>query len=62
MEKAIFVDEAWKLLVSNELAGEYLLEIFKVIRAYGGSAICATQDLVDSQHGDQRSREYTGGT
>lgn len=36
-----------KLLVSNELAGEYLLEIFKVIRAYGGSAICATQDLVD---------------
>lgn len=47
VEKAIFVDEAWKLLVSNELAGEYLLEIFKVIRAYGGSAICATQDLVD---------------
>lgn len=47
MAKAIFVDEAWKLLVSNELAGEYLLEIFKVIRAYGGSAICATQDLVD---------------
>lgn len=26
---------------------EYLLEIFKVIRAYGGSAVCATQDLVD---------------
>lgn len=47
VEKAIFVDEAWKFLVSNELAGEYLLEIFKVIRAYGGSAICATQDLVD---------------
>ena len=47
VEKAIFIDEAWKLLVSNELAGEYLLEIFKVIRAYGGSAVCATQDLVD---------------
>ncbi len=47
VEKAIFVDEAWKLLASNELAGEYLLEIFKVIRAYGGSAVCATQDLVD---------------
>ena len=47
VEKAIFIDEAWKLLVSNEMAGEYLLEIFKVIRAYGGSAICATQDLVD---------------
>lgn len=47
VEKAIFVDEAWKLLASNELAGEYLLEIFKVIRAYGGAAVCATQDLVD---------------
>lgn len=47
VEKAIFIDEAWKLLVSNELAGEYLLEIFKVIRAYGGAAICATQDLAD---------------
>lgn len=46
-EKTIFVDEAWKLLVSNELAGEYLLEIFKTIRAYGGSAVCASQDLVD---------------
>ena len=47
VEKTIFIDEAWKLLVSNEMAGEYLLEIFKVIRAYGGSAVCATQDLVD---------------
>ncbi len=47
VEKAIFIDEAWKLLASNELAGEYLLEIFKVIRAYGGAAICATQDLAD---------------
>lgn len=46
-EKAIFVDEAWKLLSSNELAGEYLLEIFKTIRAYGGAAVCATQDLAD---------------
>lgn len=46
-EKAIFTDEAWKLLMSNELAGEYLLEIFKTIRAYSGSAICASQDLVD---------------
>ena len=47
VEKTIFVDEAWKLLASSELAGEYLLEIFKTIRAYGGSAVCATQDLVD---------------
>ena len=47
VEKAVFVDEAWKLLMSNDLAGEYLVEIFKTIRAYGGSAICATQDLAD---------------
>ena len=47
VEKAVFVDEAWKLLMSNDLAGEYLIEIFKTIRAYGGSAICATQDLAD---------------
>lgn len=47
VEKTIFIDEAWKLLLSSELTGEYLLEIFKVIRAYGGSAVCATQDLVD---------------
>lgn len=33
--------------MSNDLAGEYLIEIFKTIRAYGGSAICATQDLAD---------------
>lgn len=47
LEKAIFIDEIWKLLSTNEMAAEYVLEIFKVIRAYGGSAACATQDLAD---------------
>ena len=46
-EKAIFIDEVWKLLSSNEMAAMYVLEIFKVIRGYGGSAVCATQDLID---------------
>jgi len=48
-EKAIFVDETWQLIgaSSNRLAAEFVLEIFKVIRGYGGSAICATQDLND---------------
>lgn len=46
-EKAIFIDEVWKLLSTNEMAASYVLEIFKVIRGYGGSAVCATQDLVD---------------
>ncbi len=48
-EKAIFVDETWQLIgaSSNKLAAEFVLEIFKIIRGYGGSAICATQDLND---------------
>ena len=49
MEKAIFIDETWQLIgaASNRLAAEFVLEIFKIIRGYGGSAICATQDLND---------------
>ena len=48
-EKAIFIDETWQLIgaSSNKLAAEYVLEIFKIVRGYGGSAICATQDLDD---------------
>jgi type IV secretory pathway VirB4 component len=48
-EKAIFIDETWQLIgaCSNRLAAEFVLEIFKIIRGYGGSAICATQDLND---------------
>ena len=49
VEKAIFIDETWQLIgaSSNRLAAEFVLEIFKIIRGYGGSAICATQDLND---------------
>lgn len=48
-EKAIFIDEVWQLIgsASNQLAAEFVVEIFKIIRGYGGSAICATQDLND---------------
>lgn len=46
-KKAIVVDEAWKLMSANEMAANYVLEMFKIIRGYGGSAICATQDLND---------------
>ncbi len=47
--KAIFVDEAWRLIgaSSTALAAKFLLEIFKIIRGYGGSAIAATQDIND---------------
>ena len=49
VEKAIYIDECWQLIGGggNRLAAEYVLEIFKIIRGYGGSAICATQDLND---------------
>lgn len=48
-EKAVFIDECWQLIgaSSNRQAAEFVLEIFKTIRGYGGSAICATQDLND---------------
>lgn len=48
-KKAIFLDELWALIGqrSNALAAEFVLEIFKIIRGYGGSAIAATQDLND---------------
>lgn len=47
--KAIIIDEVWELIgsKSNIKAAEFVLEIFKIIRGYGGSAICATQDLND---------------
>ena len=49
VEKAIFIDEVWQLIgaSSNRLAAEFVLEIFKIIRGYGGAAICATQDIND---------------
>ena len=48
-KKVIFLDELWTLIGAsgNRLAADYVLEIFKVIRGYGGSAIAATQDCTD---------------
>ena len=55
-EKAIFIDEAWELIGDDgtgnpnspkALAGEWVQEIFKIIRGYGGSAVAATQDIGD---------------
>lgn len=47
--KTIFMDELWTLIGSRASveAAEFVLEIFKVIRGYGGSAVAATQDLND---------------
>ncbi len=51
-EKTIFIDECCQLLsgagaTGTRLAGDFVLEIFKTIRGYGGSAVCASQDLND---------------
>lgn len=51
-EKAVFVDECWQLLsgageTGTRLAGDFLLEVAKTIRGYGGSALFASQDLAD---------------
>ena len=48
-KKAIMIDEIWQLsgAGSNRMAAEFCLEIFKIIRGFGGAAISATQDLSD---------------
>ena len=51
-EKAVFIDECWQLLSAtsaegSRMAGDFILEIFKTIRGYGGAAIGASQDLYD---------------
>jgi len=48
-KKVIMLDELWNLIgaSSNQLAADYVLEIFKVIRGYGVAAIGATQDVND---------------
>jgi len=48
-KKAVFLDEIWTLIGSaaNRQTAEFVLEIFKIIRGYGGAAIGCTQDIND---------------
>lgn len=47
-KKAIIIDEAWKLLsTNNEDAAQQVEEIFRTIRKYRGSAIAASQNIQD---------------
>lgn len=48
-KKAVFIDEIWKLIgvEGNDMAANYCVEIFKTIRAYGGSAVSMTQEVTD---------------
>ena len=45
-QKVLFIEEVWKLMM-NRSAASRILEISKIIRAYGGSLILATQQLKD---------------
>lgn len=45
-KKVLFIDEWWKLAF-NPIAAEYSLEIAKVIRAYRGAMVIATQQMGD---------------
>ena len=46
-KKAIAIDETWMLIKNSERAANFVLEIFKIIRGYGGIAIAASQDIKD---------------
>lgn len=48
-KKAIFIDELWKLVgpSGSPQAAKFALDVFKLIRGYGGAGIAATQDLND---------------
>ena len=49
VRKSVFIDEIWKLIgvEGNDMAANYCVEIFKTIRAYGGSAVSMTQEVTD---------------
>ncbi len=47
--KIIYIDEIWKLinLDKNSLCANFVVQIFKTIRKYNGSAFAITQDISD---------------
>lgn len=49
IKKSVYIDEIWRMISvdGNDIAGQYCLEIFKTIRAYGGSAVAMTQEISD---------------
>lgn len=46
-DKIVLLDEVWKLIDTNDTVANYVLELYKTIRGYGGGVVCATQDLND---------------
>ena len=48
-KKCLIIDEVWRLIGSggNSMTADYVLEMYKTIRGYGGAVISATQDIND---------------
>lgn len=48
-KKALFLDEMWQLIgaSANRHAADFCVELYKIIRGYGGGVINASQDLGD---------------
>lgn len=49
VEKIVFIPELWNLIGSgsNRTVANYVLELFKTIRGFGGAVVADTQDLSD---------------
>ena len=45
--KVVAIDEMWRLMQGSRESAKYVVELFKIIRGFGGAAIGATQDLAD---------------
>ena len=46
-KKILYLDEVWKLINKNEYTAEFVFNLFKTIRKYGGGATAITQDISD---------------
>ena len=46
-KKLLYLDEVWKLINKNEYTAEFVFNLFKTIRKFGGGATAITQDISD---------------
>ena len=46
-KKILYLDEVWKMINKNEYTADFVFNLFKTIRKYGGGATAITQDISD---------------
>ena len=46
-KKILYLDEVWKMIYKNPMTAEFVFNLFKTIRKYGGGATAVTQDIND---------------